>query len=66
MKRINTYVCYLLLTLCSAVFLAGCGQAILLDPKGPVGDTERLVIIVSFALMLIVVIPVFIVAICFP
>ncbi len=39
---------------------------ILLDPKGPVGDSERFVIIVSFALMLIVVIPVVVMALWFP
>ena len=30
----------------------------LLDPKGPIGDTERFVIVFAFVLMLIVVIPV--------
>ena len=33
---------------------------LLLDPKGPVGDAERTLIIAAFVLMLIVVIPVFI------
>ncbi len=66
MKRSHKFVSILLLTVCCAVFLTGCNQVILFDPKGPVGDTERLVIISSFALMLIVVIPVFIMAIWFP
>jgi len=35
---------------------------VLLAPKGPVGQTERSVIIIAFVLMLIVVIPVFIMA----
>jgi cytochrome o ubiquinol oxidase subunit 2 len=33
---------------------------LLLDPKGPVGDAERFLIIAAFALMLVVVIPVFV------
>jgi cytochrome o ubiquinol oxidase subunit 2 len=33
---------------------------VLLDPKGPIGEAERLVILVAIALMLIVVVPVFI------
>jgi cytochrome o ubiquinol oxidase subunit II len=52
--------------LCAAVFSGGCCKLILLDPKGPVGDSERFVIIVSFALMLIVVIPVVVMALWFP
>jgi len=66
MKRIRTLLSIGLSSLCAAVFLSGCSQTLLFDPKGPIGDTERLVIIVSFALMLIVVIPVFIMAIWFP
>ncbi|MBP1749296.1 MAG: cytochrome bo3 quinol oxidase subunit 2 [Deltaproteobacteria bacterium] len=42
------------------IFLSGCGQVIVFDPKGPVGDANRFVIMVAIALMLIVVIPVFI------
>lgn len=44
-----------LLALC--LFLAGCSSA-LLDPKGQVGAEQRTLIITSFGLMLIVVIPV--------
>ena len=66
MKRIRKLLSIGLASLCVAVFLSGCSQTLLFDPKGPIGDTERLVIIVSFALMLIVVIPVFIMAIWFP
>lgn len=66
MKIFNKIVLIGLLPLCAALFLAGCSQTLLFDPKGPIGDTERFVIIVSFALMLIVVIPVFIMAIWFP
>ena len=46
--------------LCAAAFLGGCSHIVLLDPKGPIGDAERLVIIAAFVLMLIVVIPVFV------
>ena len=38
---------------------------VLLNPKGPIGDAERTVILVAIALMLIVVIPVFIMAFWF-
>ena len=38
---------------------------VLFDPKGPIGEAERFVIITAFALMLIVVIPVFIMAFWF-
>lgn len=66
MKRIRKLLSIGWSSLCAAFFLAGCSQTLLFDPKGPIGDTERLVIIISFALMLIVVIPVFIMAIWFP
>jgi cytochrome o ubiquinol oxidase subunit 2 len=49
-----------LLLLCTAFFLGGCSDILLFNPKGPIGDAERFVIIASIALMLIVVIPVFI------
>ncbi len=39
---------------------------VLFNPKGPVGDTERFVIVVAFSLMLLVVIPVIIMAFWFP
>ncbi len=48
------------------VFLQGCDGMLLLDPKGPIGDSERFLIIVAFALMLLVVIPVFIMGVWFP
>ncbi|MGW8160904.1 MAG: ubiquinol oxidase subunit II [Desulfobulbales bacterium] len=66
MKKIRKSFCIGLSSLSAVVFLAGCSQTLLFEPKGPIGDAERFVIIVSFALMLIVVIPVFIMAIWFP
>jgi cytochrome o ubiquinol oxidase subunit 2 len=53
-------------SLCAAAFLGGCSQLLLLDPKGPLGVSERFVIVAAFVLMLIVVIPVFILAHWFP
>ncbi|MGA8019028.1 MAG: ubiquinol oxidase subunit II [Desulfobacterales bacterium] len=58
MKR-NTYSAFIRLSLlCTAAFLGGCSKMLLFDPKGPIGDSERFVIIAAFALMLIVVVPV--------
>jgi cytochrome o ubiquinol oxidase subunit 2 len=53
-------------TLCLAVLLSGCSSIPLLDPKGPVGTSELHDIVVAFALMLIVVIPVIFMALWFP
>jgi len=54
-----------LLALCAVTLLSGCNMA-LLDPKGPVGAQEKWLIILSFVLMMIVVIPVFVMAFYFP
>ena len=66
MKRKSTFVFIGLASLCTAIFLAGCSDMLILNPKGPIGDAERYVIYVAIALMLIVVIPVFVMAIWFP
>ena len=50
----------------SAFLLGGCSELVLLDPKGPIGETERFVILFAFGLMLLVVIPVIIMAFWFP
>ena len=47
------------------MILTGCDQLPVLNPKGPIGDSERLLIITTFSLMLIVVIPVFVMAFWF-
>jgi cytochrome o ubiquinol oxidase subunit II len=47
-------------SICAASFLGSCSNVLLFDPKGPIADAERFLIIAAFALMLIVVIPVFI------
>jgi len=46
--------------------LSGCSQLPLLDPQGPIGKAEMHIIGMAFALMLIVVIPVIVMAIWFP
>ena len=66
MKR-NAYSAFIRLSLLStAAFLGGCSDMLLLDPKGPIGDAERFVIIAAFVLMLIVVVPVLVLSHWFP
>jgi cytochrome o ubiquinol oxidase subunit 2 len=66
MKR-NKYFAFVgLSSVCAVAFLGGCSTILLFDPKGPIGEAERFVIIAAIALMLIVVIPVFIMAFWFP
>ena len=55
-----------LLFLGAVTLLAGCSTIILFDPKGPVGESERFVIITAAVLMAIVVVPVFIMAFWIP
>ncbi|MFZ0611723.1 MAG: ubiquinol oxidase subunit II [Desulfobacterales bacterium] len=52
-------------SLCSAILLTGCSHLPLLFPKGPIGEVNRFTILAAFALMQIVVIPVFILGIWF-
>ncbi len=52
--------------LCAAILFSGCNQMLLFNPKGPIGEAERTDIYIAIALMLIVVIPVFVMAIWFP
>jgi cytochrome o ubiquinol oxidase subunit II len=66
MKRKKNLVIIGLLSLCAVIFLGGCSDILLLHPKGPIGDAERLVIIVAIALMLLVVIPVVVMVFLFP
>jgi cytochrome o ubiquinol oxidase subunit II len=66
MKRKKYFVFVGLLSLFAATFLGGCSSILLFNPKGPVGESERFVIIAAIVLMLIVVIPVFIMAFWFP
>ena len=48
------------------LLLGGCGEITLLHPRGPIGQSELHLILVSFALMLIVVVPVAVMALWFP
>lgn len=66
MKRKINFVVVGLLSLCAVPLLGGCSTILLFDPKGPIGESERFVIIAAFVLMLIVVIPVFIMGFWFP
>jgi cytochrome o ubiquinol oxidase subunit II len=65
MKRKKYSVFVGLLSLGAVTFLAGCSTIVLFDPKGPIGETQRFVILAAIALMAIVVIPVFIMALWF-
>ncbi len=66
MKRKKYSVLAGLASLGAAIFLGGCSSILLFDPKGPIGEAERFLIIAAIALMLIVIIPVFIMAVWFP
>jgi cytochrome o ubiquinol oxidase subunit 2 len=48
----------------AALLLSGC-DAVLLDPKGPIGEAERNVIYLAIGLMLIVVVPVIVMVLVF-
>jgi cytochrome o ubiquinol oxidase subunit 2 len=64
MKHKGFFIILGLLSL-AAVFLGGCSNVVLFNPKGPIGESERFVIIVAIALMLIVVVPVIIMTFLF-
>ena len=66
MKRKIYFVLVGVLFLGAVTLLGGCSTILLFDPKGPIGESERFVIITAAALMAIVVIPVFIMAFWFP
>ncbi len=66
MKRKNYSVFVGLSSLCAVTLLGGCSTILLFDPKGPIGEAERFIIIAAIVLMLIVLIPVFIMGFWFP
>jgi cytochrome o ubiquinol oxidase subunit II len=66
MKRKKYFIFIGLLSLGAVTFLAGCSTILLFNPKGPIGESERFLILVAIGLMAIVVIPVFIMAFWFP
>jgi len=64
MKRKKYFVVVGLLSL-AVILLGGCSTILLLNPKGPIGEAERFLILAAIGLMAIVVIPVFIMAFWF-
>jgi cytochrome o ubiquinol oxidase subunit II len=66
MQRRKYFVFPGLFSLFAVTFLSGCSTILLFDPKGPIGESIRFVIIAAIGLMAIVVIPVFIMAFWFP
>jgi cytochrome o ubiquinol oxidase subunit 2 len=66
MKITKRFVLAGLVSLGAATCLTGCSTALLFHPRGPIGDSERFVILAAIGLMLIVIIPVFIMAFWFP
>ena len=49
----------------AALLLASCTPAGVLDPQGPIGSAERLLLINSTAIMLVVVVPVIVATLAF-
>ena len=66
MKRKKSVVYAGLLSLGAVTLLGGCSTMALFDPKGPIGEAQRYVIIAAIVLMAIVVIPVFLMSFWFP
>ena len=64
MKKKGYFIIGLLL-LSAVAFLGGCSDIVLLHPKGPIGNSERFIILTAIGLMLIVVVPVFIMTFLF-
>ena len=65
MDRATFFAFFVRSSPCLALILVGCNRMPLLDPKGPVGETQRFLIIAAIALMLIVVTPVWLMAVWF-
>lgn len=53
-------------SVCAVAVLGGCNTILLFNPKGPIGEAERFVIIAAIVLMLLVIIPVFVMGFWFP
>jgi cytochrome o ubiquinol oxidase subunit 2 len=66
MKRKKYSILVALLGLGGGTLLTGCSSVVLFYPGGPIGDTERFVIIAAAVLMAIVVFPVFFMGFWFP
>jgi cytochrome o ubiquinol oxidase subunit II len=50
---------------CAAFLVASCQPAGILDPQGPIASAERLLLINSTAIMLVVVVPVIVATLAF-
>ncbi len=50
---------------CAAILLASCTSQGVLDPQGPIASAERLLLINSTAIMLVVVVPVIVATLAF-
>jgi len=66
MRKKRSLVLVGLSCLCAVTLLGGCSSVLLFDPKGPIGEVQRFVIIAAIVLMLIVIIPVSIMTFWFP
>ncbi|MGC2692999.1 MAG: hypothetical protein WA228_09910, partial [Desulfobaccales bacterium] len=66
MKRKKYLVIARLSSLGGLIFLGGCSTMLLFHPQGPIGESERFLMIAAILLMAIVVVPVFIMAFWFP
>jgi cytochrome o ubiquinol oxidase subunit 2 len=53
------------LVVCAAMLLASCKPAGVLDPKGPIAEAERLILVNATAIMLVVVVPVILATLAF-
>ncbi|EPR41180.1 ubiquinol oxidase, subunit II [Desulfovibrio sp. X2] len=63
-KFIPMFVTFMLL--CAFPLLSGCSDMLLLNPKGPIGESEKTVILIAFGLMLLVVVPVIVMSVVIP
>jgi cytochrome o ubiquinol oxidase subunit 2 len=66
MKRKFSFLFAVLAFLCAVPMLHGCSELVLFNPKGPIGESEKSIIIIAFALMLLVVVPVIVMSIWIP
>jgi cytochrome o ubiquinol oxidase subunit II len=65
MQRKKYFLLPGLLSLGAVTLLSGCSTILLFNPKGPIGESQRFLILAAIGLMAIVVIPVFIMAFWF-
>ncbi|EFK11083.1 ubiquinol oxidase, subunit II [delta proteobacterium NaphS2] len=65
MKKTSLFILVGAGLICAMTFLSGCSDMVLFHPKGPVGDDERFLMLMSIGLMLIVVLPAIVMALWF-